>query len=158
MPDRMVVDSSVGAKWFLGDEEDVNLAHDLLDACLTGDLELHAPTAFSYEVCSALAVACRRRPARLDASRAARCIGKLFSLPVAITHLTAEQALEATKLSVRFSKSFFDMAYLRLAEELGCKLCTADARFISSTDPDFPTHRILPLCDLPSALPQPPRP
>ena len=45
MPERMVIDASVTAKWFLKDplETDTDLADEILIAMLAEDVELHAP-------------------------------------------------------------------------------------------------------------------
>ncbi len=150
MAEPMVVDSSVVTKWFLRDtlEPDVDLADELLARCLAGRVELHAPGIISYEVCQALVKACRRRPPRLNEEKVLQCERDIFSLPITIAGASASEAMEATRMALRFSKGFYDMTYLHLAEKLDCKLCTADERAATSTDSRFPSDRIIPLSEL----------
>lgn len=150
MAERIVVDSSVVTKWFLRDtlEPDVDLADELLGRCLAGRVELHAPGIVTYEVCRALVKACRRRPPRLSEDKVLQCERDVFSLPIAIAGASPAEAVEATRMALRFSKSFYDMTYLQLARKLGCRLCTADDRAATSTDSRFPSETILPLSEL----------
>ena len=146
---RFVVDASVAAKWLLEkDEPDVELAAQRHHMSVAGEVELHAPSVFSYEVGHLLVAATRRQPPRLQGDEAVECIRKLFSLPIRIHPPCEEEAAAAMTMAVRFFKSFYDMTYLHLAEKLDCKLCTADERAATSTDPDFPSHRIVLLSQL----------
>lgn len=61
MAERLVVDACVAAKWFLNDEDDVDLAENILACFLVGDIELYAPRSFTYEVCGLISKACRLR-------------------------------------------------------------------------------------------------
>ncbi len=149
MADRLVVDASVAAKWFLEeDEPDVELARQLRRACLAGKTELHAPALISCEVGHLLLSASRRKPARLEEARAVACIRRFFALPIHIHPPSEGEAVEAMRMAILFSKSFYDMTYLCLAAVLDCKLCTADERAATSTDSRFPSDRIIPLSEL----------
>ncbi len=148
MDERLVVDASVAAKWFLTDEADVDIAANLRHASLTGKTELHAPSIFSYEVGNLLLSACRQRPARLEEEDAVACIRRLFALPIHIHPLSEEEGVETIGMAFRFSKTFYDMTYLNLAEKLDCRLCTADERAARSTHSEFPADRIVLLSQL----------
>lgn len=52
LPERLVIDASVAAKWFLKDviERDIDLADDILLACLADEVELHAPQILPYDL------------------------------------------------------------------------------------------------------------
>ena len=138
MAERMVVDSSVATKWFLRDslESDVDLADELLKRCLAGLIQLHAPRIMAYEVCSALVKASRRTPPRLSEDRVIQCEQDLFSLPVVMSDSSAAEVVEATKKAFAFSKGFYDMTYLHLAEKL--ELIEADISLQRALQLDYP--------------------
>jgi predicted nucleic acid-binding protein len=147
--DEFVVDASVAAKWYLHvDEADVELADGLLRQCLDGELELHAPAVFTCEVGNLLVSARLRNPARLSEERAAECRRGLFALPIRIHPASDEDGLETLAMALRFSKTFYDMSYLQLAEKLDCKVCTADERAARSASRDFPSHKLILLSQL----------
>jgi predicted nucleic acid-binding protein len=155
MTERMVIDASVAAKWFLQDalEPDTDLADDILLAFLCDDLELHAPRVFTYEVCSLLTRACKHRlpghnGLRLTKEKALRCAGELFGLSIRVAEATEIEAREALEMAVEFSKTHYDMTYVRLAEQLNCQLCTADQKIDEAVPRTFPRHRILHLAAL----------
>lgn len=144
MAERLVIDASIAAKWFLDDESDVDLATDILAEFLAGDIELHAPRVFMYEVCSLLAKACGgRRLTKADGSQKVR---DLFALAQSIELIELEEtsAVSSLEMSADFSKTFKDMTYLWLAEELDCQWCTADEKVLKGGSPAaFPIRRIL---------------
>jgi predicted nucleic acid-binding protein len=153
MADRFVVDASVAAKWFLQDEADTALADDLLIALLVGDLELHAPRHFLYEVCGLLTKACLSIDHSTGSPRATRthaleCVQELYEITIAIHETDAEQAAEALEAAVDFHKLYSDMVYVKLAERLGCQWCTADAKFLRAIPSDFPIHLVVNLSSL----------
>jgi predicted nucleic acid-binding protein len=155
MTPRLVVDASVAAKWFLKDatEEDVILAENILQSSLDGNLELHAPHIFRTEVCGILARACLTRfhrgsPPRLRKEQAQRHIRTLFALPIRLDGERLAGSVEAFDFAVDYSKGYYDMTYLRLAEALNCQWCTADARVLAPTRTGFPTHCVLLLSSL----------
>src|SRR5438034_8563576 len=111
MAERLVVDATVAAKWFLKDplETDTDLADEILIAMLAGDIELHAPRIICYEVPGLLARACLTRPpgtgaARLAMERAVQCVQEFFGLPIQIAEATQEEAEEALEMAVKYSK------------------------------------------------------
>jgi len=150
MSERMVIDASVAAKWFLQDvmEADIDLADEILVAFLSGDLELHAPRIFTYEVCGLLTKACRRRLLgangfRVTKEQALRCAHELFSLSIHVAEATEAEGCEALGMAVDYSKKHYDMTYVRLAQHLDCQWCTADETADESVPPAFPRNHIL---------------
>lgn len=150
MAERYVIDASVAAKWFLKDsfEDHVDLAEDVLVDVLAGEIELHAPRLMSYEVSRLLWKACISRSAeegskRLDVETALSCVETLFDLPVAFADATAQEAGESVELGVQHRKNFYDMTYLRLAEELECRVVTADEKLLRGVSSDFPLDRFV---------------
>lgn len=154
MTERLVIDASVAAKWFLKDalEADVDLAEDILLALLAGDIELHAPRLISYEVCGLLAKACahrgRGRASRLTKEKAVVCVREFFGLPIQIAEATAEEGMEALEMAVNYAKGHYDMTYIRLADKLDSKWCTADGKILQAVPGGFPSHRVLILSTL----------
>lgn len=155
MAERMVIDASVAAKWFLQDdlEQDTDLADDILLAFLSDDLELHAPRIFTYEVCGLLTRACQgplrgTNRSRLTKDQALNCAHELFGLSIRYAEPTEEEACEALDIAVDHSKKLYDMTYVRLAERLDCQWCTADQKADEAVPPSFPHHRVLHLADL----------
>ncbi|MCH7873092.1 MAG: type II toxin-antitoxin system VapC family toxin [Planctomycetes bacterium] len=146
----MVIDASVAAKWFLQDtlEGDTDLALEILAAFLSGDLELHAPRIFTYEVCGLLTKACSwRLPTnngfRLTKEQAVRCAHEFFGLPIRIAGASEAEGCEALEMAVDYSKQHYDMTYVRLAQNLDCQWCTADMKADEAVPPAFPSNRIL---------------
>ncbi len=150
MAERMVIDASVAAKWFLEDrfETDTDAANDILIALLAGDLEVHAPRIFTYEICGLLTKACQRRVPptnhpRLTKGGALRCAHELFNLPIHVGEATESEGCEALELAVDYSKKHYDMTYVRLAQLLDCQWCTDDRKVLDAVPPSFPRNRIL---------------
>lgn len=150
MNERLVIDASVAAKWFLKDalETDIDLADDVLVAFLSGDLELHAPRIFTYEISGLLTRACRHRlPAsngfRLTKDQAVRCTREIFELPIRHAGISVEEATEAIEMALDYSKTHYDMTYVRLANVLDCQWCTADEKVLDAIPKSFPRNRVL---------------
>lgn len=148
MAERMVIDSSVAAKWFLNDEEDVDLAEDILLAILAGDIEGHIPRVAFYEVCHLLTKACQRSlrtesEKRIAADRAAECIREFLGLPLQRPDVTEDECLGAFQLAAQHSKRHADMAFLWRAIQLGCRWCTADRKILQACRSSFPATHIL---------------
>ena len=59
--ERFVLDASVAAKWFLDDEEFIDLARSFLERFLKGEIEFFAPTIIKYEVGHLLTKAYREK-------------------------------------------------------------------------------------------------
>jgi len=155
MPEKLVVDASVAVKWFLpadGSESDLGQANEVLTAFLAGELELHAPRLMTYEACRVFWKACltpgpgpdKKRLALKDAQA---CAETLFKLPIRFAAPTVDEAVGAIEAGVRYYKNFYDMAYLKLAEELDCRVITADAKLLQGAPQAFPSKRFLLLRD-----------
>lgn len=158
MTQRMVVDASVAAKWFLLDEPDCDLARAVLAELLAGKKELHAPGVFLYEVCHALTSACLTRgktgAPRLKPDHALECVRELFGLEIDVHAAALEECTEALLTAVKHSKRHADMSYVYLAEKLDCQWCTADEKVLSAVRDGFPSERV---CLLSSMRPAPDR-
>jgi len=155
MGERLVLDSSVAAKWYLKDELHAEMADALLSAFLSGHVELYAPCIIKYELAGALAKAClTRHPdtqrVRLQlgiADQSLRHFFRLIEKGIHIGESSAEEAVDSLRLSVAYSRKTYDMTFLRLACQLDCKWCTADEKVLQAAAPQFPADRILLLRD-----------
>jgi len=155
MPEKLIVDASVAVKWFLpadGSESDLDRANDVLTAFLAGEIELHAPRLMTYEACRVLWKACLTpgsgpNKKRLALKDAQECAKTLFMFPIQFAEPTVDEAVGAIEAGVRFYKSFYDMAYLKLAEELDCRVITADTKLLHGAPQAFPLKRFLSLSD-----------
>ncbi len=153
LPERLVIDASVAAKWFLKDarESDVDLASDILLGCLADEVELNAPQILPYEVCRLLAKACgpvKGNPPRLDKTRAVEFARAFFQIPIQISAAIEDECIAAVEMAVDYAKGSYDMTYIQLAETLNCQWCTADERAIRGVPSGFPLSRVLLLSTL----------
>ena len=154
MSEKMVIDPSVAAKWFLKDdlESGTDLAEAILLAFLAGDLELYAPRIFTYEMGGLFAKNIHRRSKsgaqRLTKSDALNALNCVFSLPIHISEAKQEEEAKSLEKAVIFSKTYYDMCYITVAEERDCKWCTADVKILDGNSPDFPANRVQLLSDL----------
>ena len=154
MVERLVIDASVAVKWYLPDasEEDTDPANEILLALLSRDLELHAPRVFPFEVCHTLTNACKRNIASsgsgLRMEDALRCVRSLFQLPIHLADSTEAEGVESLNMAVEFSKTYYDMTYVRLAERLDCRWCTSDRKAAVAVHSEFPRDRIVLLDEL----------
>ena len=148
MADLIVVDASVAAKWYLMDEEDVDVARGIRDQLLMDEIELHAPYLFPYEMCSLFGRACQPqywpdgRP-RITLDSAVRCLRHVMRLPIRYHLPDAPQLARALELAVAVSQKAKDTAYVALAEQLDGIWLTADKRATKDLPDDFPEARIV---------------
>ena len=153
MTDRMVIDASIVAKWFLSDETDRDAADKLLLLLLSDDIEMSAPRVLLYEVCGLLTKACLTQVRETGANRlslqtAEDCVRQLYELPIQIVDADANAARSALEMAVKFHKTFNDMTYVGLAQQLQCQWCTADRKFFEAFPPDFPAQLAVELSSL----------
>lgn len=116
----MVLDASVGVKWFKP-EAGRAAALDLLDRAIAGEIVLAAPTHFVHEVLSVV----RRNYSPADIVPAWRLIERA---DVTIVPLTSEVIAEAATQCEVLGCSFYDALTPACAVLLGATLASADAR------------------------------
>jgi predicted nucleic acid-binding protein len=80
--------------------------------------------------------------------RAVRCVAELFQLPIRLSEASEAEGREALELGVKHSKQHADMTYVRLAERLDCRWCTADEKFLRALQVGFPRNRVVELSSL----------
>ena len=129
----MVIDASLALKWELNDEQHVDQAVNIRDACLlSGNIRLLAPSLFLYEVINGVTVAGRRL--RFETTRGAQMIRRLFSVGVL---LQTPDPGTVHAAAVRFGISAYDSAYIALAESERLELWTADRRLFDAVARDL---------------------
>lgn len=119
---RWVVDSSVVLKWFLREPYD-------REACtlLGGSTAIDAPTLMPIEVTNILAKRAATEIISIKYAREARAT--LDSAGITL-HETRRHLDAAFDLAVDLGQSVYDCVFLALALSLGCRLVTADERFL----------------------------
>jgi len=142
MTERFVLDCSVAVKWYLQDEEDVDLAQLIQLGLIEDTLELHAPELLKYEVAHALSKACRVRRPRLSQRETQKAFDHFCNLPIQFYPAEIDFLKEALLFSNRFHRNFYDSCYLRLAEHLDCSWLTAESKFQGPFPLGFPEGRI----------------
>jgi predicted nucleic acid-binding protein len=123
-----VVDASVAFKWLIPDaaEDDVPAAKTLLVDHMEGRIEIAVPALLYYEVANILLFG-RSKPPIDDALEA---LDDLLSVPLVVAAPAPETAGAALRIASRQSLSYYDAAYVALAESLDCNLITADQRLV----------------------------
>ena len=136
----IVVDASLGVKWFLDE-----LLSEEACVLLVSDEELLAPALFQVEVASTLV-----REANIEKREAKPmrlALDRLEALIASDTvHLIAtapDDVSAAASLAIQIGHPLKDCIYLALAMELGCDLVTADARFAAKAKGIWAGVRVL---------------
>ena len=119
-PPRIVVDASVGVKWFRAEPGSAE-ALELLLSHGRGEVELVVPSLFVYEV---VAVATRTMPA----ADARAFWDRFMSWRVQVVEVGAALVHEALTVSQRLGCSFYDALAPALASRLDAQLYSADRR------------------------------
>ena len=118
--DLVVLDASVGVKWFraeLGRERSL----DLLRSAQTGDTRIAVPTHFVHEVLSVV----ERRD---DTGHLIRAWDLIQAARIAVVPLTDDVVREAAAQCEALGCSFYDALAPAVAALLGATLVSADAR------------------------------
>jgi predicted nucleic acid-binding protein len=125
-PAPVVVDASVGLKWYI--TEPHSGAAALL---LGGAYEPHVPSHFYVEVASTLWKKVVLR-GELTEDQAREVRAALDEVPV-VSHPTSGLLDEAFEVALATRRTVYDCLYVALAERLGCVAVTADERLYNAT-------------------------
>lgn len=118
----LVVDASVAFKWFV-DEADNEAALDLLSA----DIDLVAPRLLRIEIANAFWKSCRRGFSTPEQAKAGFA---MLDRTIARWYETEPLLDRAFDLAIALDHPVYDLCYLALAESIGSRCMTADARFL----------------------------
>jgi predicted nucleic acid-binding protein len=131
-----IIDASVAGKWFLPDEEHVELAGRIGAAFVAREIDLLAPEHFSYEVPSLIRKAFRRE--RFEDLSKARTLVDAF-LALNIRTVSGPGLIRAGfDESAQFGCSLYDGTYVALSRRTGYPLLHADQRLGNSLGRRFP--------------------
>jgi predicted nucleic acid-binding protein len=139
MPNALVLDCSVAAKWMLP-EPDRAPAMRLLEEYQSGRISLIAPDLLLAEFASLLAKRHRRKQISAEQARDAfslmrRSAPRLFDMRPRVRY--------ALELSLHLQMSFWDCVYLALAIEHDCPFLTADRRLFRGVTARHPSVQLL---------------
>ena len=134
----VVVDASLAVKWVLLEEHTAEAAQ-LLVSWEERGVDLVAPSWFACEVSNVIFQ--RYRAGIASAEQARFALTELLRLVPASDYDPAA-AIRALDLATEFrQRATYDAQYLALADHLDCELWTADQRFWTATNKDFPRVR-----------------
>jgi predicted nucleic acid-binding protein len=125
----VVIDASVALKWVFSDEEGIEQASQLLVDSVEGRLALHAPDLLGYEWGNGLWAALRQQ--RILWEEALTAMSALPTLNIHF-HPFIEVKDLALKLAHHYQRSYYDSAYLALAQQLGVWCFTGDKRLYNA--------------------------
>lgn len=128
---QFVVDASVAAKWYLNDDQ----ALEVLRHFLQGKISLLAPDHIRYEVPSAVRNAIRRE--RVDPAAAREATSIFLGLGLHTTR-SSSLILLGHDQAMKFGCSLYDGLYLALAEMSRCPLLHADRKLRHALNGRFP--------------------
>ncbi len=146
-PPLFVIDASALLATFLPEENWEAEADSLLDTYQDGRVQLVAPALLSYEVLNSLYLAVRGkagRPSRLTEADAEQAWTLFHGLGIPLEE-AGPVGSDVLKLAFQHRwRSVYDLAYVALAQKLGTKLITADAKLAESFKLAHPLWEPLP--------------
>lgn len=141
--DTVVIDASVGLKWFLRQEEDRDKARFLLKQFAEGKIKFIVPTIWLYEIANAFKsnVAIKK----ITRVTAKKYLKKLKDLEV--VSIDFEAILDiAFNLSAKLDISIYDAAYIALSKLQNFPFYTADQKLLDKIPVNFTNaHHIVEL-------------
>lgn len=124
MTNKWVLDCSAMASVMLM-ETDGRETDDLLEQALADKIHISVPSLFWYEISNVLITAVRKK--RLEINQARGALARLYELPIGTD--TTEGVVVYRRifdLALMHDLSFYDAAYLELADRIGASLKTFD--------------------------------
>jgi predicted nucleic acid-binding protein len=143
MPQVLVLDTSVAAKWYLNDEELVDIAEQFLIRLLSKDIEFYAPELLRYELAESLYKAQIPSTGKFSREYCERSYRHFCELPIKFHHFNNDEMQQVLEFTNRFNKPFYDSCYVWLAEKLDSQWFTNDEKYTKSLPEGFPEERIL---------------
>ena len=136
----IVVDASLGVKWFLDEPFSAEAA-----ALLASGEEMLAPALFHIEVASTLVREANIDKALAEPMRLALdgLEGLIASAAVRLVATEPESLGASAAMAISIGHPLKDCIYLALAMELGCDLITCDARFAAKARGVWARVRVL---------------
>lgn len=124
MPKRFTLDASVAAKWF-NNEDLTDKALQIRDAFVHGKIDLLAPEQMIYEVGNSI-----WKNEALTPEDAAKAIEDLIDLQIELICISPRLAASAMKTARESRITFYDAAYIALADQYDAPLISADGEIL----------------------------
>jgi len=120
----LVLDASVGVKWFSSkDENGLSQALTIRDEHVAGDVLVAVPDLFYYEVANALA-----HKKSIPTKEIQSALSDLFALGLKTVAVGTALLTASITLSRQFGITIYDSCYIALAQESASPLVTANPR------------------------------
>lgn len=120
----LVLDASVGVKWFSArDEASLAQALAVRDVHIAGDTLIMVPDLFFYEVANAIA---QKKSIPLEAVQSA--VASMFALGMSAVSMDSEILNASVTLSRELDITVYDSCYIAVALKHNCPLVTANPR------------------------------
>ena len=113
--DRLVVDASILAAFFIGEEssEDIEIILETVS-------EIHAPLFWKFEVANAI---WRRK--EISEEKGKWLIERIWEFPIS-SETSTKEATEAFHISRKYNLPFYDSSYIAMAKQFNIALWTFD--------------------------------
>ncbi len=122
---KKIIDANIAVKWF-SQEENTDLAINLLNQHINEEIQLIVPELLFYEVMNALK--CKNQ----IESELNKTAVELFSFQLETAQMSLSIMNEAIKFSLKYNLTIYDAIYLAIAEIFNAKLITEDKTLINS--------------------------
>lgn len=119
---KVVLDTSIIGKWLFDREDFVAQADELLSRTLAGEFQLYAPEISRYELGN---IIFKRK---LSKDHAKSIVATIYSLPIFFVKETQDRFLRSAQLSTELGVTFYDAAFISLAEELSAPLISQNLK------------------------------
>jgi predicted nucleic acid-binding protein len=120
----LVLDASVGVKWFSAiGEDDVPQARSLMKAHACGDIKLLIPDLFFHEISNTLV-----QKKTLSINLIEESLTTLFDLDLSIITISEQLLQAAVRLARKANITEYDACYVAIAIENHCPLVTANPK------------------------------
>lgn len=124
----IVIDASVGSKWFLKRESGVAQVKLIFEKHLSKLEEIIVPELFFYEIANMLST-----KTEVSLWKVTYSLNKLYKAQLKIFYPEEKHILVAAKLAKKYKTSVYDMLYAVVAKAHKIDLITADEQFVKQT-------------------------
>jgi len=128
----IIVDTSVAFKWFSRKEDYREQSLKILNRHLTGESFISVPDLFFYELSNAWTT-----KTLLPIDQIHEYLNNLQSFQLKTTPVSFNLLTNAADFSKKYHISVYDACYAVFADEKGCDLITADAKFVRQVNLPF---------------------
>ena len=121
----IVLDTSVIFKWSRQTDEEpfVPQALHLLDQHLRREAQIHVPSLMFYELGNTI-----KQKRRLLPEDGENILLNIFTFGLAVYDIDPISAVQTYKMAAAYDLTFYDAAFVTLADEKNCPLITADQK------------------------------